>query len=371
MGFASIDTTAHERSLLQRARAGDEGAFGSLVEPRRGELHAHCYRMLGSVHDAEDALQDALLRAWRGLARFEGRSSLRSWLYTIATNACLDQIGKRPKRVLPIDYGPAVDPHVAPGEPLVESVWIEPYPDEILGIEDGLDAPAASYERREGVELAFVAALQHLPATQRAVLILREVLGFSAKETATMLETTAAGVNSALQRARAAVEERVPAQSQQATLRALGDDEVRAIVDRYVDAWERADVEAFAAMLAEDASFAMPPLATWYRGRESIAQWAATWSLTDNWRWRAVRTTANGQPALGFYAWNEDEQRHLPFALNILTFRGREIADVTAFIARSAEPRDPEKFERYPDEPVDEARVHDMFGRFALPAQLD
>jgi RNA polymerase sigma-70 factor (ECF subfamily) len=327
--------------------------------------------MLGSVHDAEDALQDALLRAWRGMPRFEGRSSLRSWLYTIATNACLDQIGKRPKRVLPIDYGAATDPHTAPGEPVVESVWIEPYPDEILGLEDGYDAPAAAYERREGVELAFVAALQHLPATQRAVLILREVLGFSARETAAILETTTAGVNSALQRARAAVEERVPEQSQQATLRALGDEEVRAIVDRYVDAWERADVETFAAMLADDASFAMPPLATWYHGRDAIAQWARTWSLTAVWRWRAVRTTANGQPALGFYAWNESEQAHLPFALNVLTFRGREISDVTAFIARSAEPREPEKFERYPDEPIDEARVQEMFGRFGLPARLD
>ena len=140
--------------------------------------------MLGSVHDAEDALQEALLRAWRGLARFEGRSSLRSWLYTIATNTCLNAIERRPKRVLPIDYGPAADPHGGPGEPLVESVWVEPYPDERLGLEDGFAGPEARYEQRESVELAFVAALQHLPANQRAVLILREVLGFSAQEVA-------------------------------------------------------------------------------------------------------------------------------------------------------------------------------------------
>jgi RNA polymerase sigma-70 factor, ECF subfamily len=267
MASASSATTIEEQGLLDRARAGDESAFGRLVGPRRGELHAHCYRMLGSVHDAEDALQDAMLRAWRGIGRFEGRSSFRSWLYTIATNSCLDQISRRPKRVLPIDYGAATDPHVAPGEPIVESVWIEPYPDEILGIEDGPAAPAASYERREGVELAFIAALQHLPATQRAVLILREVLGFSAKEVAASLETTVAGVNSALQRARAAVEERVPEQSQQETLRTLGDDAVRDLVDRYIDAWERNDVEAFTAMLAEDATFAMPPLASWYPRR--------------------------------------------------------------------------------------------------------
>src|ERR671930_2216060 len=179
-----MTAATQEGQLLDAARGGDQDAFARLMAPYRAELHAHCYRMLGSVHDAEDALQDALLRAWRGLSRFEGRSSLRSWLYTIATNSCLTLIGRRPKRVLPIDYGPAADPHGGPGEPLVESVWIEPYPDEKLGLEDGLAAPEARYEQRESVELAFVAALQNLPATQRAVLILRDVLGFSARETA-------------------------------------------------------------------------------------------------------------------------------------------------------------------------------------------
>src|SRR5437879_387333 len=212
MSTASV-TELRERQLLTAGRDGDADAFRQLVETRRGELHVHCYRMLGSLHDAEDALQEALLRAWRGIGRFEGRSSLRSWLYTIATNVCLDAIGRRPKRVLPIDYGPASDPHVAPGEPVVESVWLEPYPDEMLGRQDGFAGPAASYEQHEGVELAFIAALQHLPATQRAVLIMREVLGFSAKEVAATLETTLASVNSALQRARAAVEARVPEQS--------------------------------------------------------------------------------------------------------------------------------------------------------------
>ena len=362
--------TGPDHALLQRARSGDEAAFATLLEPYRGELHAHCYRMLGSVHDAEDALQDAMLRAWRGLAKFEGRSSLRSWLYTIATNTCLDQIARRPKRVLPIDYGPPTDPHTGPGEPVVESVWIEPYPDEILGVEDGFAAPHASYERRESVELAFIAALQHLPATQRAVLIEREVLGFSAAEVARSLDTTVAAVNSALQRARAAVAARVPEQSQQATLRALGDDSVRAIVDRYVDAWESCDVEAFAAMLADDAAFAMPPLASWYRGKQAIAAWAAGWPLSGAWRWRVVRTTANGQPALGFYAFNAHEEGYRPFALNVLTLRGSLIGEVTAFIARSAEPRDREVFARYPDEPVDAAKVDDVFGRFGLPARL-
>src|ERR1700686_551382 len=157
MATAFTDPRERERELLQALRDGDQDAYGRLLEPYHSELHAHCYRMLGSVHDAEDALQDALLRAWRGLGRFEGRSSLRSWLYTIATNTCFDQLARRPKRVLPIDYGPATDPHVGPGEPVVESVWIEPYPDEILGMQDGLAAPDARYERRESVELAFVA----------------------------------------------------------------------------------------------------------------------------------------------------------------------------------------------------------------------
>src|SRR5215218_2463783 len=176
--------SAREPKLLERARGGDEDAFRLLVEPYRNELLAHCYRMLGSVHDADDAL----LGAWRGLAKFEGRSALRSWLYRIATNACLRAIERRRKRVLPIDYAPAADPHDGLAEPLVESVWLEPYPDERHVLEDGLAGPEARYEQRESVELAFIAALQHLPARQRAVLILRDVLGFSARETAAALE---------------------------------------------------------------------------------------------------------------------------------------------------------------------------------------
>src|SRR3954454_2871257 len=210
--------------LLGAAGEGDGTAFAGLVKPFERELHAHCYRMLGSAFDADDALQDAELRAWKALPRFEGRSSLRSWLYTIATNTCLTQIQRRPKRVLPIDYGPSTDPFAGPGQPITETVWLEPYPD--TDLEDGLAGPEARYEQRESVELAFIAALQHLPATQRAVLILREVLGFSAKEVAETLETTVAGVNSALQRARASIEERVGDQTQQETLRTLGDEQL-------------------------------------------------------------------------------------------------------------------------------------------------
>jgi RNA polymerase sigma-70 factor (ECF subfamily) len=360
---------AREQELLAAASRGDEAAFGQLVAGYRGELHAHCYRMLGSVHDAEDALQDALLRAWRGLARFEGRSSLRSWLYTIATNASLNLIGKRPKRVLPIDYGPPADPHDGVGVPLSESAWVEPYPD--AGLDD-YAAPEARYELRESVELAFVAALQHLPPNQRAVLILREVLDFSAKEVAEALATTTASVNSALQRARATVDERLPAHSQQATLRALGDEKVRRIVERYMDAMQRGDVNAVVQMLSEDAAWTMPPLATWFSGREEIAQFLAWGPLSGKFRWRRLAAHANGQVAVAAYTWQDAEGAYMPFALDVLTLDGEHIREVTAFITRpSQETDDREKFARWPDQAVDPDKVVSVFERFGLPARLD
>jgi RNA polymerase sigma-70 factor, ECF subfamily len=365
------NATAQERELLEAARGGDEDAFAGLVEPYRPELQAHCYRMLASVHDAEDALQDALLRAWRGLPKFEGRSSLRSWLYRIATNTCLDVIGKRPKRVLPVDYGPPADPHDGPHMPLVESVWVEPYPDERLGVVDGYAAPEARLEQRESVELAFIAALQHLPPNQRAVLILREVLGFSARETAETLETTTASVNSALQRARKAVDERLPEQSQQATLRSLGDDGVREVVEGYIDAWDRGDIEGVVAMLTEDASFTMPPAPSWYGGTEQLRAFLHVGPLSGEWRWRHVYVRASGQPALAFYSWDESEGAYLPFALNVLTIRDGRIGAVDAFIARSTESRDPEAYARWPEEPIVPERFADFFGRFGLPERLD
>jgi RNA polymerase sigma-70 factor, ECF subfamily len=360
-----------EAALLDTARSGDETAFARLIEPYRGQLHAHCYRMLGSLHDAEDAMQEVSLRAWRALDRFEGRSSLKSWLYTIATNTCLNHIQKRPKRVLPIDYAPAADPHGGPGEPVVESVWVEPYPDELIGVEDELAGPEARYEQREGVELAFVAALQLLPANQRAVLILREVLGFSAQEVADALETSAASVNSALQRARKAVEERVPEQTQQETLRELGDERLKEIVERYVEAWERNDVDAVMDMLAEDASFAMPPLATWFGGEQAIRIFLEGWPLSGAWRWRPIQARANGQPALAFYIWDESEQAYMPFALNVLTFRGEKISDVTAFVTRATEIPAGESYARWPDESIDPARLYATFESFGLPERLE
>ena len=359
-----------EARLLDAARRGDENAYRSLVEPRRAELHAHCYRMLGSVHDAEDALQDAMLRAWRGLPRFEGRSSLRSWLYRIATNTCLDVVARRPKRVLPVDYAPAADPHDGPGEPQIESVWVEPYPDEKIGVEDGPTSPEARYEQREGVELAFIVALQHLPARQRAALILREVLGFSAKEVAETLETTVASVNSALQRARAAIDERLPDQTQQATLRSLGDDELREIVDAYVRAWEEGDIDAVVSMLTDDIAFTMPPLQTWFRGLDALEVFLAGWPLSGAWRWRAIQTRANGQPALAFYSWDDEAGAFRPFALNVLTFRGAKISEVDAFITRSTEDPDRAVLARLPEQAPDEERMAAAFWHFGLPEEI-
>jgi RNA polymerase sigma-70 factor (ECF subfamily) len=346
MASASGLTATQEQDLLDQARRGDERAYRELVEPRRGELHAHCYRMLGSVDDAEDALQDAMLRAWRGLPRFQGRSSVRSWLYTIATNSCLDAISRRPKRVVPAEYGPPADPHDGPGVPLVESVWIEPYPDDRLELADASPAPDARYEQRESVELAFVAALQHLPARQRAALILSEVLGFSAREIASTLESSVASVNSALQRARKAVDERLPEQSQQETLRSLGDDRMRAVVEGYMDAWERGDVDAVAAMLAEDAILTMPPMPTWYRGREAIEVFLRDFAFAKPWTGeefapgdrdvRLVPTRASGQIAFGAYRRDPDTGRFLPYALQILTLDGDRITELIGFVTPDA-----------------------------------
>ena len=343
--MASNGSQIQEQELVAAARRGDEDAFRHLVEPHRAQLHAHCYRMLGSLHDAEDVLQEALLRAWRGFARFDGRSAVRTWLYRITTNACLDAIARRPKRILPLDYGPSAAPegHEAAGR-AVEGVWLEPYPDGVLEIEEGYAAPEARYEQREAVELAFVAALQHLPARQRAVLILREVLGFTAKEVADALDSTTASVNSALQRARKVVEERIPGRSQQETVRALGDDQVRMVVGRFSDALEQGDTDAILSLLADDATFSMPPYPSWCRGRSAIAD---SWLMPGGPvpRLRSLPTQVNGQPAIAAYRLSRDGTRYVPLALDVLTLRGTSIADITAF-------RTPELFPRFslPDE---------------------
>jgi RNA polymerase sigma-70 factor (ECF subfamily) len=300
---------------------------------------------------------------------------LRSWLYTIATNTCLNAIDRRKPRQHPIDYGPRTDPDEAvPGLPVAESVWIEPFPDELLGVEDGPMAPEARYEAREAVELAFIAALQHLPPNQRAVLILREVLGYSARETAATLETSVASVNSALQRARATLEDRLPDRSQQATLRILGDDGVREVVDAYVEAWDREDIDGVVAMLTEEATFSMPPMDSWYGGpggHPDLRGFLRAGPLTGEWRWRHLLTRANGQYALAFYCWYEPDRTHRPFALNVLSFEGRRISDVTCFINRSIESDDPDAYVHFPNEPLDPRRTEDFFLRFGLPDRID
>ena len=337
MSATSRTTASRVREQLAAARRGDEDAFGALVGPFRRELHAHCYRMLGSVHDAEDALQEALLRAWRGMPRFEGRSSLRSWLYTIATNTCLNAIARRPKRVLPIDYGPANDVGDGACRPLAEALWLEPYPDAELDLPDGRAAPEARYEQRESVELAFIAALQHLPARQRAVLILRDVLGFSAREVAASLDTTTASVNSAMQRARKAVDERLPEHSQQATLRSLGDERIRGVVNDYIEALDRGDVDRVVALLTEDATWSMPPLPAWYRGHEAITGFLVAGPMTES--WRHLPTRANGQPAIACYAWDAEREVYAARVLDVLTLDGGRIASITSFVDDEVVPR--------------------------------
>jgi RNA polymerase sigma-70 factor (ECF subfamily) len=314
--------------MTEALRDADQDTFAKLIEPHRRELHAHCYRMLGSVHDADDALQETLLGAWKGRSGFEGRSSLRSWLYTIATHASLRILESRQRRELPGGTGNGDDPQAPLAEALAESVWIEPYPDELM-----------RYEDREGVELAYIAALQLLPPNQRAALILCQVLGFSAQEAAEILETSVASVNSALQRAREKLNRELPARSQQETLRGLGDERSRELVTRFMDAWHRADIGAIAAMLSEEASFTMPPIPTWFRGRDDVAAFIVARmekARTSGTTWRFEVTSANGQSALIGHRRNADSGRYELGMLAVLTFERELIESVTAFIGPEA-----------------------------------
>jgi RNA polymerase sigma-70 factor, ECF subfamily len=308
------------QSTLDAALGGDEEAFRRLVEPHRDGLHAHCYRMLGSLQDAEDALQETLLRCWRGLARFDRARPLRPWLYRIATNVCMNALARRSRRVLSLDAPPA-SPDDAAGEPLAESLWLEPYP----------LAPEASYEERESVELAFVAALQHLAPAQRAVLILRDVLGFSAREVSEQLDATTAAVNSSLQRARRTLAKSLPDRTQQATLRALGDARMRELVERYVAAWERRDVDALVAILAEDVTFAMPPHPHWWRGRDDVIGAVVRTGLPDV---RKLRTEANGQPAVAWYVRETPGGPYVGRSIEVLSFDGERVSAIVAFVSK-------------------------------------
>jgi RNA polymerase sigma-70 factor (ECF subfamily) len=316
---------------MDAARRGDSAAFEALVAPHRRELLAHCYRMLGSVHDAEDALQESLLAARRGLAGFEGRSSLRAWLYRICSNACLRLSSQRLRRILAPDLGPPSSDPSHLGEPVSEQVWLEPWLEEGSVVAGPTDSdPADRYVRRETLELAFVAALQFLPGRQRAVLLLREVLGFSAAEVAEILETTPASVNSALQRARKAVNERVPDTTQVAELHALGEVGRRELVDSFVAAWEKADINALTALLAEDARFSMPPLPAWFAGRRDVARFFTEGIFTME--WRLVPILVNGQIGFACYVRDPGGDGFRLGAVNALSLRGGRIAAITGWL---------------------------------------
>jgi RNA polymerase sigma-70 factor, ECF subfamily len=328
---------AETAAVLAAVRTGDASAFAALAERYRRQLRAHCYRMLGSIDDAEDLVQETFLRAWRGRADFEGRSLFRTWLYRIATNACLNALERMPRRVMPQDVAPPVtagfDASEARAEPpwAPEIPWLQPYPDHLL-------EPAASRETepdamvvsRETIELAFLAALQHLPARQRAILILREVLGWSAKETAALLDTTVQSVNGALQRARETMRARRPGGHDAARTTAPTADE-RAVLQRFIDAWERADTDALTALMREDARWAMPPAPLWFEGRAAIAGLLRLFPIDRLGHIRMVATTANRQPAAVGYRRPHGESVYRLTGLNVLRIEGGEIVEITTF----------------------------------------
>jgi RNA polymerase sigma-70 factor (ECF subfamily) len=308
--------------LLTRARAGDQAAFGQLVDGHRRELEVHCYRMLGSLQDAEDALQETLLAAWQGLGGFEERASVRTWLYRIATNRCLNALRSASRR--PRTEPPALS--IDPPEPtrLGEIVWLEPYPDILLeGLPDRGPGPDARYETSESISLAFIAALQVLPPRQRAVLVLRDVLGYAAREVAQILETTDESVTSALKRARATMKQEAPPASSEP-----GDAE---LADRLRLAFEAGDVDGIVALLTEDAWVRMPPLPLEYQGRELAGRFFSTVAFREGRQYRLVPTGANGQPAFGVYMRDRNLGVAHAFGLLVLTMRAGQVSVITRF----------------------------------------
>ena len=328
---------------LERARAGDEDAFRDLVEPYRRELRVHCYRILGSLQDAEDLVQETLLAAWRGLDGFRGEAGVRSWLYRIATNTSLNELrrrGRRPREAPTPPQPPGEPPPVEPPEPsrIVDSVWLEPFPDDLLeGLPDRSDEPEARYDTREAIELAFMTALQALPPRQRAALVLRDVLGFRASEAAEIMGSTVAAANGALARARKTLEERRPTGRDSARRPSPGTE--RELVRRFADAFERGDVEALVGLLTDDAKLAMPPQPFEYHGREAIGAFFATVPAGGAIeRIRLVPTRANGQPAFAGYLREPHGPRQHAYGLMVVTLTEEGVAGITGFTDPSVFP---------------------------------
>jgi len=318
--------------LLDSAIHGNHKAFGRLIEPHRGELKLHCYRMTGSLHDAEDLIQETLLRAWRGLGSFERRGSFRAWLYRIATNVCLNALASRASasRLLPELCGPASE-QMPQGGSATEVAWLEPYPDSALDrVMDMTPGPDSRYEMREAVQLAFIAAIQFLPPPQRAVLLLRDVLGWSSIEAAHLLETSVASVNSRLQRARTTIAQQL--KDGRARVNRSTSERERDLLDRYVRAWEAVDLESFVALLKHDAIYSMPPWREWYQGRESIRRFFETvWRSGSYADFRITSIRANGSPAFAVYARKPGSSEWQAHSIQHLVLHGDAIAVLTGF----------------------------------------
>lgn len=319
-----------EAECLSHAQAGDTAAFDRLMAPHRRQLHTHCYRMLGSPFDADDALQETLLAAWRGLAGFEARSALGTWLYRIATHVCLRMVSQRPRRITSPEHGAPLQATAELGEPVAGPVWLEPLPDEEWASATSPEDPASTLQRREHVALAFVAALQHLPGTQRAVLLLREVLEYSAAETAAMLGTSVASVNSALQRAQKTVKARMPAAQAQQHPPLVGQQARDELLARFVRAWEQRDIAAMASLLAEDARFTMPPLPAWFDGRRFALMFFAERVFQTPWRLQPLH--GNGQAGFACYLQQAGDERFRPGGVVLLRLRGGLIGSIDSFI---------------------------------------
>jgi RNA polymerase sigma-70 factor (ECF subfamily) len=336
-------STTEEAEVLAAVRAGDASAFAALAERYRRQLHVHCYRMLGSLEDAEDVVQETFLRAWRSRATFEGRSLFRTWLYRIATNACIDALERRPPRILvadipPRDPGPGLPAEERPdlGAPPADLPWLTPYPDQLLDqVPAGGTEPDEAVVSRETIELAYLAAIQHLPPRQRAILILRDTLGWSAKDTASLLGMSVASANSGLQRARSTLRARLPARRLEWAQATGPTEEERSVLRRFMDAHDRADVAAFAELLREDARQAMPPHLLRYEGREDLVTLFANYIRADSPNspgdLRTVATAANRQPAVAVYLRRPGESEYRLLGLNVMEIEDGLITGMISF----------------------------------------